>query len=50
MKVSDGGGIDNENIEVIRCDIDKVYDMLSLQIATTPALLYAVSEYYRLYK
>ena len=49
QKVSSGGGIEGESIEVIRCKIDEVFDFFTEEIATTPAVLYAVREYFARY-
>jgi len=49
MKVSTGGGIGNEKIEIIECDINKAYEFLS-SVSTTPTTFYAIMEYFRRYK
>ena len=46
MKVSDGGGIDDEVLEVFHIDIDKSKDFLSDDsIVKTPGLAYAITKY-----
>ena len=48
MKVSQGGGIDEENIEVIAIPIARAYDFLSDEtVSTTPSAMYALLEYFR---
>jgi UDP-sugar diphosphatase len=49
MKVSNGGGIGQERIEVIELDIDKAYEVLD-NYCVTPAVLFAILQYERLYK
>jgi UDP-sugar diphosphatase len=47
MRVSDGGGIDDEDIEVIYLEVDKAKDMiLDEKIAKTPGLMYSFLWYF----
>ena len=51
MKVSDGGGIENENIEVIYLKRDEALDfMFDEKIATTSGLMFALMWYFRMYE
>ncbi|MDY0265714.1 MAG: NUDIX hydrolase [Epsilonproteobacteria bacterium] len=51
MKVSEGGGIDNENIEVIYLKREKTIEfMFDESIATTSGLMFALMWYFKTYE
>jgi len=49
MKVSEGGGIENESIEVIYIKRDEVMEfMLNEEVAKTSGLMFALMWYFKL--